>query len=128
MPEKSEDTAARIIYVVLGIFGGMIGLHDLYADKDYRAAIKLLLTVNGLLFLTRGGALALLVVAVWCVIDIINGIKEHHPRKHPVPVVYLCVLALVIAEAVIPPIIHTNAKARDVVDTDLAIPAEHRRK
>ena len=107
---------ARIVYVILGLFGGMIGLHDLFCGRDVLAAIKALLTATGLLLLPIGGAFALLVVALWVIIDIINLLDAVPHREKRVPTVYVAVVLACIITGVALNIYTTKIRADRIFD------------
>lgn len=70
------------IYRILCLFFGMLGIHDIYAGYGGQGALKLFLTVVGLMTLDSLGWIPLLAVAIYCIIDLSRGI----PKKKPAPV------------------------------------------
>ena len=75
-----------LIYRVLCLLGGMIGIHDLYAGSGYLAGLKLLLTLMGAMFFRAGGWIVLILVALFCIADLIRGMPKKKqqtvsPRK-----------------------------------------------
>ena len=112
---------ARIIYAIFGLFGGMLGLHDLFCGRDGCATLKIVLTAIGCVMFQMGGFAVLLVVALWCVVDIINPLEDVPKRKHRVPWLYVGVLITAILGAVALNVYATKVRS-DRVMRDLEIP------
>ena len=75
-----------LIYRLLCIFFGLLGLHDLYAGYGYLAGLKLFLTLIGFSFLPMGGWVIVLLNALICISDLIRGMPKKKqqtvsPRK-----------------------------------------------
>ena len=72
-----KDTTYRI----LCLFFGMLGIHDIYAGNGSQGALKLFLTIVGLITIDSLGWIPLLAVAIYCIVDLSRGI----PKKKPAP-------------------------------------------
>lgn len=55
----------RIVYILLGVFFGILGIHNFYAGRTYRGLWQLLITL-----FTGWFVLPLLAVWVWSIVDI----------------------------------------------------------
>ncbi len=66
----NEGKSVFLVYIIL-LFVGVLGIHSFYLGKTTSAIIMLLCTVLGLLTLPIVvGAVFLVAVGVWCVVDL----------------------------------------------------------
>ena len=86
-----------LIYRLLCIFFGLLGLHDLYAGYGYLAGLKLLLTLIGFSFLPMGGWIIVLLNALICISDLIRGMpKKQKPAVSPRKRLLIAFVALIL--------------------------------
>lgn len=64
-PRSENQSRSRIVYILLGVFFGILGIHNFYAGRTYRGLWQLLITLFTGWFL-----LPLLAVWVWSIVDI----------------------------------------------------------
>lgn len=72
---SNTPAASRLVYIVLAIFLGVLGIHNFVIGLTGRGATQLALTLTGfvLSFCTFGAASILIVAAfVWSIIDIVT--------------------------------------------------------
>ena len=62
---QGAETKSRVIYVILGIFLGVLGIHNFYAGRTYRGLGQLLTTI-----FVGWMMLPLFAVWVWSIVDI----------------------------------------------------------
>jgi len=62
---KDEIRKSRIIYVILALFLGALGIHNFYAGRTTQAIVQLLITL-----LIGWLILPLFVVFIWVLVDI----------------------------------------------------------
>jgi len=64
----NPDAKQRIVYILLGIFLGELGIHNFYAGYTKNGTIQLIITITtGWIF-----GLGVLITFIWSLIDIIN--------------------------------------------------------
>ena len=92
-----SDPQKDLIYRLLCIFFGLIGLHDLYAGLGYLAGLKLLLTLLGFAFFSMGGWIIILLNALICISDLIRGMpKKRKPAVSPRKRLLIAFVALIL--------------------------------
>lgn len=70
-----------LIYRLLCIFFGLIGVHDLFAGNGLRGGIKFLMAFLGMVFFYRGGFVLLIADLLICLMDLIRGIPKQKPKS-----------------------------------------------
>ena len=70
-PVNSGAEKTRVIYVVLGLFLGCLGIHNFYAGYTGKAIIQLLITV-----FTGWLIVPWIAVGIWAIIDIVITTKD----------------------------------------------------
>lgn len=66
-PPQMGSAKSRGIYIILGIFLGLLGIHNFYAGRNGRGAFQLLITV-----LLGWVLIGLVITAIWVLIDIVT--------------------------------------------------------
>ena len=101
--KEAVDSQKDTIYRILCLFFGMLGIHDIYAGYGGQGALKLFLTVVGLMTLDSLGWIPLLAVAIYCIIDLSRGIpkKKPAPDTRKVKVIRAVILLLLLAGLVV---------------------------
>jgi TM2 domain-containing membrane protein YozV len=79
MPPTTRSTArcTRVLYAMLGVFLGWLGIHNFVAGYNSRAVTQLVLGVIGVL--TSGcvvGIFILLGVFIWAIVDVVTINKD----------------------------------------------------
>ena len=64
-PRSEDRSRSRIVYTLLGVFFGILGIHNFYAGRTYRGLWQLLITL-----FTGWFVFPLLAVWVWSIVDI----------------------------------------------------------
>ena len=57
----------KFVYILLGLFGGCIGIHNFYAGHDSKAKIQLILGLT---------VIGCFVTGIWTIIDILTETKD----------------------------------------------------
>lgn len=61
----AEPAKSRVVYILLALFLGGLGIHNFYAGYTTKGVIQLLISLLSLGFLS-------LIVWIWCIIEIIT--------------------------------------------------------
>ena len=64
-PRSENESRSRTVYILLGVFFGILGIHNFYAGRTYRGLGQLLTTI-----IVGWFVLPLLVVWIWSIVDI----------------------------------------------------------
>lgn len=65
----AEPAKSRVVYILLALFLGGLGIHNFYAGYTTKGVIQLLISLLSLGFLS-------LIVWIWCIIEIITVKKD----------------------------------------------------
>ena len=73
--QNVSEAKSRIAYILLGLFLGLLGIHNFYAGYTNKAVTQLLVAV-----LLSWTVIAPIIIAVWCIIDVCTVTKDAQGR------------------------------------------------
>jgi len=81
MSNSQEVAKSRVVYVLLAIFLGQLGIHNFYAGYSGRGAVQLVCgIISALLVVVVIGFFGLFVLWVWAVIEALTVTKDSTGR------------------------------------------------
>lgn len=81
VPVLHKSEKSRVVYVLLGLCLGWLGIHNFYIGKAGKGILQLLMMVLGLMLtLIAVGYIVLFVLCIWILVDICSVTRDADGR------------------------------------------------